>query len=509
MTTTSTNPTTMTTRPMTTIDPAGGRPRGRRLSTRARILAGFSGIMAAALAGTLFIAAEILLASARTEVANELTHEVAKFRSFVAKAADPVTGAPYTDPERLLDAYLEGVTPNDGELLFSVVNAQPGIRTRGRTELRLDRDPAVIAQAAGATTPVSGTVQTAAGPVTYAIVPVLTADGGPGNALVLVEHGQPGIDHAWQTVRTVGLTFAVALLLATAASWWLSGRLLAPLRQVRETAEEIGSGDLSRRIPVRPGAPTDDVALLAGTFNRMLGRLQHAFDTQREWLDDAAHELRTPLTVIRGHLELPSADRTESDRLLMLDEVDRMARLVDDLLLLARAEKPDFLTLERVDLTDLVVSVAAKAQLLGDRAWDVPAAVDGTITADGQRLTQALMQLVSNAVDSTAPGDRVHLGSHVAMSDAGIEELRFVVEDGGPGIPPEDRERVFGRFHHGGSASTSTGLGLSIVRSIARAHGGDVTIGDSPLGGASFVLGVPLARLDARLAHPAIEETDP
>ena len=495
----------MTTTMPTTDSPARVRDgRERRLSTRARILAGFCGIMAIALAGTLLITAEILLSSARTEVAAELTHEVAKFRSFAAKSIDPITGAPYTDPDRLLDDYLAGVTPNEGELLFSVVNGRPGIRTRGKTALRLDRDPVVIALAASATTPASGTVQTAAGPVTYAIVPVLTADGLPGSSLVLVEHVQPGIDHAWETVRIVGLTFAVALALAAAASWWLSGRLLAPLRQVRETAEEIGSSDLSRRIRVRPGAPDDDVTLLAGTFNRMLGRLQRAFDSQREWLDDAAHELRTPLTVIRGHLDLPSAERTEYDRLLMLDEVDRMTRLVDELLLLARAEKPDFLTLERVDLTDLVVGAAAKAQHLGDRAWDVPVAVEGTVTADGQRLTQALMQLVSNAVDSTAPGAPIHVSSH-----AHGDELRFVVEDGGPGIAPEDRERVFHRFHHGGMASTSSGLGLSIVRSIARAHGGDVTIGDSPLGGASFVLAVPLARLEASLTHPPTEETEP
>ncbi|MFT3877377.1 MAG: HAMP domain-containing sensor histidine kinase [Propioniciclava sp.] len=487
---------------MTTDGTRGRRIRRRRtLTTRARVLAWFSGVMATALLGTLLITAEILLSSARAEVEGELTHEIAKFRTFTERAVEPATGAPYSAPGPLIEAYLAGVTPNDGELLFSVVDGRPGVRTHGQTALRLDRDQEVVRRAASTTVPVSGEVQSEMGAVAYAIVPVLTADGRPGSSLVLVEHAQRGIDQAWWTVRILGLTFAGALLLAAAASWFIAGRLLAPLRQVRETAEEIHSGDLSRRIPVRSGAPHDDVALLAGTFNRMLGRLQRAFDTQREWLDDAAHELRTPLTVIRGHLELPSAERTEEDRLLMLEEVDRMNRLVDDLLLLARAEKPDFLTFERVDLTDLVIGVVAKAQLLGDRRWDVPFAVDGDVTADGQRLTQALMQLVANAVDSTAAGDAVHVWSRVD-GDA----LQLIVEDSGPGIAPEHRERVFERFHHGGVASTSTGLGLSIVRSIVQAHGGGIAIEDSALGGAAFVISLPLTTLDPTFAHSSPEE---
>jgi signal transduction histidine kinase len=235
----------------------------------------------------------------------------------------------------------------------------------------------------------------------------------------------------------------------------------------------------------------------------MLDRLQGAFDTQREWLDDAAHELRTPLTVIRGHLELPGAERTEEGRRLILDEIDRMNRLVDDLLLLARAEQPDFLTLERVDLTDLVFGVVAKAQMLGDRRWDVPTAVDGTVTADGQRLTQALIQLVSNAVGSTGEGQPVHVLSRLAG-----DRLEFVVEDGGPGIPEADREHLFDRFHRGRASADSTGLGLSIVRSIARAHGGDIAVHESELGGAAFVLGVPLAAIDPSLVPASEEEGD-
>lgn len=145
---------------------------------------------------------------------------------------------------------------------------------------------------------------------------------------------------------------------------------------------------------------TDDVAQLARTFNTMLDRLEVAFLAQREFVDNAGHELRTPITVIRGHLELMGDDpgEREETRALVLDELARMNRMVDDLLVLAKSERPDFLKLEEVNLTELTVEVVAKARGMADRAWRVDATADAVIVADGQRLTQALMQLVSNAV---------------------------------------------------------------------------------------------------------------
>lgn len=141
----------------------------------------------------------------------------------------------------------------------------------------------------------------------------------------------------------------------------VAGRILAPVRMVRQTAEQIGESDLTRRLKV---SGHDDVAALAHTFNHMLDRLENAFTTQRRFLDDVAHELRTPITVIRGHLELMDdrEDEREATRALAVDELDRMSRIVGELLLLAKAERPDFLTLGETDLTDLVVDVGAKAR---------------------------------------------------------------------------------------------------------------------------------------------------
>ncbi len=143
-------------------------------------------------------------------------------------------------------------------------------------------------------------------------------------------------DEEIETTQVLGVTAFGALAAAGMAYWLVAGRVLAPLRLVRQAAERIGgSSDLSRRLEVRG---TDDVAALAATFNVMLDRLEAAFATQRRFVDDAGHELRTPLTVIRGHLELMGDDPREraETRELLLDELDRMSRIVEDLLVLAR-----------------------------------------------------------------------------------------------------------------------------------------------------------------------------
>ena len=163
---------------------------------------------------------------------------------------------------------------------------------------------------------------------------------------------------------------ALSLLAITAFAAVQSGRLLAPLRTLRETADEINDTDLSRRLPE---TGNDDITALTRTFNRMLDRLEAAFVGQRQFLDDAGHELKTPLTVLRGHLELldvGSPEEIAETRELLLDEVDRMSRLVGELILLAKSDRPDFVTLRPVDLTGLTVDTLAKARGLGDRTLD-------------------------------------------------------------------------------------------------------------------------------------------
>ncbi|MDN5805367.1 MAG: HAMP domain-containing histidine kinase, partial [Microlunatus sp.] len=318
--------------------------------------------------------------------------------------------------------------------------------------------------------------------------PVKTETKSPKAALVIVQYTARSMAEVASIVRLLAVASIAALALAAVISWFVAGRILAPLRQVRRTAETISESDLTQRIDIAPDA-RDDVARLAHTFNGMLDRLESAFRTQRAFLDDAAHELRTPLTVIRGHLELMGDDPAEriETTALLLDEIVGMNRLVDDLLVLAAAERPDFLNVGDVDLTDLVVGVVARASALAPRRWRIASTTETIVLADRQRLTQALMQLVSNAVRFTEDDDRLSLGSY--LEDGWVV---LTVADTGRGVPAELKESIFMRFHRGSrSGGESTGLGLAIVRSIAEAHRGEATVTDTPGGGATFSVRFP------------------
>lgn len=164
---------------------------------------------------------------------------------------------------------------------------------------------------------------------------------------------------------------------------------------------------------------TDEVARLATTFNDMLDRVEKGYDAQRRFLDDAGHELRTPITIVRGHLEVLSEDPDERRETIALvtDELDRMARMVNDLLVLAHAEEPTFLELEPVDLEALTVELHTKLEAIAPRRWEIESLGTGVIVADRQRLTQAVAQLAENAAKHTDEGDRIGLGT--SNADAG------------------------------------------------------------------------------------------
>ena len=275
----------------------------------------------------------------------------------------------------------------------------------------------------------------------------------------------------------------------TGLAAWQAGRLLAPVGRLSDTAEEISATDLSRRLPE---TGNDDITALTRTVNGMLVRLEDAFVGQRQFLDDAGHELRTPLTVLRGHLEvLDQGDPKDvaETRALLLDELDRMSRLVGDLILLAKTGRPDFLELRPVSLEPLTNTVLAKAKGLGDRDWKLDGTGDAMVLMDEQRITQAVLQLADNAVKHTEPGDEIAVGSSV-----GAGRARIWVRDTGPGVPLEDHERIFDRFARSQVADEDEGfgLGLSIVSAIAEAHLGTVTVEDAVPTGACFVVTLPL-----------------
>ncbi len=467
-------------------------PQWRFRSTRARVLGWFMFIVAIALGLNLVVVDAFMNARAEATVETELEHEVVKFREFAGRSVDPATGQQFIDVQGLLRSYLAEAVPERREALFSVVDGRPADRTRNPVPIRLDLRPDVVATAGSASATVTRTVTTPQGAAVYAVIPVAAGPAQPTASLVIVEYTDEAVADVAQVVRVIALASLAALLIAGGIAWFVAGRILSPLRQVRRTAEAIRESDLTRRIETVPDA-RDDVTRLAVTFNGMLDRLESAFGAQRAFLDDAAHELRTPLTVIRGHLELMGDDpgeRAETTRLL-LEEIGRMNRLVDDLLVLAAADRPDFLTLSEVDLTDLVVGSVARASALAPRRWSVREAADVVVVADEPRLTQALVQLAANAVRFTSRGDRLSIGSALRQG-----QVVLTVRDSGVGVPDDLKAAIFDRFTRGDQRG-GTGIGLAIVRSIAVAHGGSVGVSDTDGGGASFTLSFP-ARFPVR-----------
>jgi signal transduction histidine kinase len=289
-------------------------------------------------------------------------------------------------------------------------------------------------------------------------------------------------------LQLAAVVFAVVLLLASVMAWLVAGRVLGPLRDLRDTARSVSESDLTRRIDVEGD---DELADIARSFNAMLDRLQSAIASQKEFISDAGHELRTPITIIRGHLEVLGEDPREREETLELvtDELDRMARFVDDLLVLARAERPDFLRLEPVDLDLFTHEVFAKASALARRDWRLERIGRGWMVADRQRLTQAMMNLSANAAQHTDEGDRIALGMRAVNGEA-----RLWVRDAGPGIRHDERAHIFERFTRGEEAARrrdGAGLGLAIVRAIAQAHGGRVELYSEVGEGSIFTIVVP------------------
>ncbi|GEP34275.1 two-component sensor histidine kinase [Nocardioides szechwanensis] len=462
---------------------------------RLRITATVALLVGLTLGGAGLIVYVIETQRLEAQATDEVDQELDEFVLLNRDGVNPETGESFASVRAVLTLFLERNVPNDDELLVGWVGDGPVIQS---PEDPLSEDPAFqdavrpLVTAGGTTR-----LETADGEVMVSSQPVRRR--GERGALIVVVYLDNDRSELHDTMRTYAVVSGLSMLLLTLVAFWQSGRLLAPLRVLRATADEISETDLSRRIPL---SGNDDITALTRTVNSMLGRLEAAFVGQREFLDDAGHELRTPLTVLRGHLELldtGSPEEVAATKALLLDEVDRMSRLVGDLILLAKSDRPDFVTFSDVDLGELTEDVLAKARALGDRDWQLDEVGQATLHADGQRVTQALLQLADNAVKHTRPGDVVALGSSYDGSGA-----RLWVRDTGAGVPATDRELVFERFGRAQvpEGDEGFGLGLSIVRAIVEAHGGTVAVEDAESSGALFVV-----RLPARAPSPTTEES--
>lgn len=459
-------------------------------SARARILGSYVVLLLFATVVSVVAIRELLLGRVDDRVEATLVQETDEFRRLVG-GSNPRTGEPFgADLKAIFDVYRSRNVPAEGEqiLTFLGKDRYQTISTRG-TDYLLHSDPGLAERWGALTQPESGEVETPAGPARYAAFPIELGGEVRGRFVVanLVEGER---DEVEESIQIVGGVAIGVLVLGTVIGFVAAGRVLAPLERLTETARQIGESDLTRRIPVRG---SDEIAEQARTFNAMLDRLEAAFESQRSLIRDVSHELRTPITIVRGNLEVLDEDDDPDERRetleLVTDELDRITRLVDDLLVLARSERPDFLELETVDLSALSGELLAKASSLGERDWRLDSRGSGLIVADRHRLTQAMMNLAENAVHHTEEGDPVALGT----SRAGWE-VRLWIRDWGPGIEPSEQRRIFERFAQTreDSSHDGTGLGLAIVKAIAEAHGGEVVLDSRRGAGARFTIVFPV-----------------
>ncbi len=303
--------------------------------------------------------------------------------------------------------------------------------------------------------------------------------------------GWPG----WlRPIIAAGLALLMVQFLAKGTTW--------PLRQMATAAQKMTGGDYSQRIEV---ASVDEVGRLAGSFNLMVAELEQVERQRRELVANVSHELRTPIAAIQVNLENLVDGVTEWDEArgrVMLDQVERLGRLVTQLLDLARLESGAApLSLQPFAVRPLIESVVAETELHG-HAVDLRVTVDPSIamTGDAERLHQLLANLVDNAVRHSPEGAAVTIVAETAKADATTAEIgspvvRFTVSDEGPGIPETERERIFERFHRAdadrSTGSGGSGLGLSIARWIVDLHHGSIRATENKPQGARMVVELP------------------
>jgi two-component system OmpR family sensor kinase len=291
----------------------------------------------------------------------------------------------------------------------------------------------------------------------------------------------------------------VSMTIAGLAGWITTNQALSPLEAVTQTALQIThADDLSRRIPYG-GPPGDEVGQLINSFNQTLSRLENLFNTQRRFLADVGHELRTPLTVIRGNVDLirmmNAVDQESIESIV--SEVDRLTRMVGDLLLLAQAESGKVpLARNLVELDTLVLEALNQMRVLAHNRLNLKLGeIDQVLVCgDQDRLKQVLVNLIGNAIKYTPAGGEVVVG--LAKVD---NRARLTVSDTGLGIPKEDLPHIFERFYRGEKSRTRSkdgkgfGLGLSIAYWIVRNHAGQIEVASREPQGTTFCVWLPLA----------------
>ncbi|WP_298752650.1 cell wall metabolism sensor histidine kinase WalK [uncultured Serinicoccus sp.] len=491
---------------------------GRRgWSVHRRLLVMMVSMMALGIALTGVLSFAVQFRSLDERVREELEQEIQEVTA-LAQSGPLRDGEPFTQADALFLSFLETSIASSNEAFLALLDGERSFASPGERDFQVDHPDVLELIRSTPLEPgraVIDTVSTQGTTLSVIMADVrLPDEEREGTFVVAIDSGTLA-GAIWRRVWTYAGVGLASLLVAGALANVVLGRLLRPLRELQDATAQISAEDLSRRVEV---SGETDITALAHRFNAMLDRLEDGVRMQRQFLDDAAHELRTPLTILRGNAELlrpeDPAD-VSATRTLMLDEVDRMQRLVDDLLMLARAQRQDFLRPGATDVTELAVECMERITSLGPRQWQLAAHAEGPVVLDRQRLIQAVVQLAANAVKFSDEGSPVELAtSWVEGEDPQVRRARdfgarpaprylaLSVSDHGTGIPESEQERVFERFGRAEAAAQvdGSGLGLAIVQAIAEAHGGAVGVESVEGLGSRFTMWIP-ADLTDEPAH--------
>jgi two-component system OmpR family sensor kinase len=466
----------------------------RSLFVRSRILvvilaATAIGLSAAGVASYLVQREQVL-----SRVDSQLIHTVPELKS-IAEGKTSVT--PPASVDGVLREAMQQIIPTTNEGVLGFIDGAPALVPAVPMPFRIEKDSALVKRIlaeANPTNVVRGTAKSRLGTLRYIIVPIRVAGDSHTGLYVAAYDLDAELGAVANSFQTYVLVALGALVLVGGVFWFVAGKLLRPLRLLREAAAAKTGADLSERIPV---SGSDDLSELTRTINGMFDRLEDSFTSQRRLIDDIGHELKTPITIIRGHLELldtTNARELNETRALVIDELDRMNTLVAEIALLAESRSPQFIDAALVDVEELTDAVAAKAGALDpSRVWHIDAPEPAKALMDSRRITQAWLQLASNAAKYSTAGQPITITGAIVANRTG-PWLQFSVADAGPGIPKEAQERVFERFVRleSGRGTEGSGLGLSIVSAIAEAHHGIVLLSSAPGAGSTFTIRIPL-----------------
>lgn len=511
-----------------TLDPHNGGRKFRIQSLRNRMLVHSVLISGFALTvvGIIMLFTGVLQVFHAERVQTEAI--TTDFHNFV-KAEIAKKGGGFSSAKEALEKFVRlEDAPNKGALLgFSDGKLSVNKASQGST---IHQDAQLLAKLANYSdenTAQMFIVRTDTSTYVSGIVPISAAGTDDAMLAILSDYSTDITPTYTQLMLFAGISFLV-LALVGLVNVRASQSLLAPISRLREMMASITSEqDLSKRLPIQGN---DDLADVSRQMNLMISRLQTSFDEQRDLLNDVGHELRTPITVVRGHLELldpGDPQDTARTRELALEELSRMHRLTEDLITVAKSDRPDFIRPSRVDIGDLLMDAFENSTQLGNFNWRIDNLTLVSTTADQQRLQQALLALAQNASKFAPPGTLIALGAAIDTQQPlldqegqavevetvtapdlqmvpqvppvdGSHRLNLWVRDQGIGIHPKDQQQIFARFMRVDHSYAGSGLGLSIVNAIAQAHGGILQLKSAPAVGSVFNLSLPISNDDCK-----------